>query len=109
VSEHPPPDDLPAAPEGPTPRRKAEASRQWLRRHEDRLWWLHSAWALAFGVGVMWLGARDFRYLRLAFAQVAFIWVTSLLLPRVARWATLGPTGRGRLRLVINYFQKNFY
>jgi hypothetical protein len=86
-----------------------EASRQWLHRHEDRLWWLHSAWALAFGVGVMWLGARDFRYLRLAFAQVAFIWVTSLLLPRVARWAHLGPTGLGRVRLVVNYFHKNFY
>jgi hypothetical protein len=85
------------------------APRQWLRRHEDRLWWLHSVWALAFGVGVMWLGARDFRYLRLAFAQVAFIWVTSLLLPRVAARARLGPVALGRVRLVVNYFHKNFY
>jgi hypothetical protein len=85
------------------------ASRRWLERHEDRLWWLHSAWALVFGVGVMWLGARDFRYLRLAFAQVAFIWVTSLLLPRVAARARLGPVALGRVRLVVNYFHKNFY
>jgi hypothetical protein len=57
----------------------------------------------------MWLGARDFRYLRLAFAQVAFIWATSLLLPRVAHRARLGPAALGRVRLVLNYFHKNFY
>ena len=109
MSERQSPGEPVLPPQAPSRRARAQAGREWLRRHENRLWWLHSTWALAFGVGVMWLGARNFRYLRLAFAQVAFIWVTSLLLPHVARRARLGPTALGRVRLVVNYFNKNFY
>jgi len=81
----------------------------WLHRHETTLWWLHSVWALAFGVGVMWLGARNFTYLRVAIVHVVFIWATSLVLPWVLRSARLSPVWRGRVSLVVNYLNKNFY
>lgn len=82
---------------------------EWLTRHETQLWWLHSLWALAFGIGVMWLGARNFAYLRLAILHVAFIWVTSMALPFIVRGGSLSAVWRSRAKLVINYFNKNFY
>jgi len=104
---------LAALPEAPAPASAAPGrcsrAHQWVLRHETVLWWVHSAWALVFGIGMMWLGARDFRYLRLAFVQVGFIWVSSLLLPRLARSPRLGPGVRERARQLVNYFNRNFY
>jgi hypothetical protein len=81
----------------------------WGRIHEGALWWLHSAWALAWGVVFMWLGTRQFAWLRVAFVYIGFIWLTSLLLPVLAGWGRMTPR-RGRwLRLAINYVNKNFY
>jgi len=81
----------------------------WLVRHERVLWTLHSLWALALGIFVMWLGSRHFAWLRVTLFYIGFLWVTSLFVPalvdepgRPSRW-------RGRLRLAINYFHKNFY
>jgi hypothetical protein len=81
----------------------------WLMAHETQLWWLHSLWALAFGIGVMWLGSRHFAYLRIAILHVAFIWVTSMALPYIVRGGSLSRVWRTRAQLVINYFNKNFY
>jgi hypothetical protein len=115
TAEHARADEAPP-PEGPLPSRGASGwrtrgrkVRAWLHAHESLLWWLHSVWALAFGIGVMWLGARNFTYLRVAILHVSFIWATSLVLPFVLRSARLSPTWRGRVRLVVNYFNKNFY
>jgi hypothetical protein len=99
----PPSDDVPRW------RRWMRAAWAWLHRHEGLLWWLHSVWALAFGIGVMWLGSRNFTYLRVAILHVSFIWATSLVLPWVLRSSWLSPTWRGRVRLGVNYFNKNFY
>jgi hypothetical protein len=81
----------------------------WLELHETQLWWLHSLWALAFGIGVMWLGSRNFAYLRIAILHVAFIWITSMALPFIVRSGSLSRPWRMRVQLVINYFNKNFY
>ncbi len=81
----------------------------WLHAHQTLLWWLHSVWALAFGVGVMWLGSRNFTYLRVAIFHVTFIWATSFLFPWIVRSTWLSPTWRLRVQLAINYFNKNFY
>jgi hypothetical protein len=81
----------------------------WLAAHETQLWWLHSLWALAFGIGVMWLGARNFAYLRLAIIHVAFIWVTSMALPFIIRGGAFSKVWRTRAQLAINYINKNFY
>jgi hypothetical protein len=80
-----------------------------LDRHQDKLWWFHSSYSLLLGIGVMWLGARHFAYLRLAVFHIAFIWLSSLALPFLVRQRRITPVWRGRLRLLINYFQRNFY
>jgi hypothetical protein len=77
--------------------------------HGDTLWWAHSAYALLLGVVVMWLGSRHFAYLRIVIFHIAFIWISSLFLPAAAGLRRLSPVWQGRLRLVVNYFNKNFY
>lgn len=80
-----------------------------LTRHQDKLWWFHSSYSLLLGAAVAWLGARHFTYLRVAVFHVAFIWLSSLALPSLSRWQRLPEHWRRRLRLLINYFQRNFY
>jgi len=80
-----------------------------LNRHQDKLWWFHSSYSLLLGVGVMWLGTKNYAYLRLAVFHIAFIWLSSLALPLLARLQRLPEDWRHRLRLLINYFQRNFY
>jgi len=75
------PEDEPARPAAWCTRGRAALG--WLHEHETVLWWVHSAWALALGIGVMWLGSRNFAVLRVAFYQIGFIWLTSLALPFV--------------------------
>ena len=93
----------------PMPRAVWQRVSGWLAVHETQLWWLHSLWALAFGIGVMWLGSRNFAYLRIALIHVAFIWITSMALPYIVRSGSLSQAWRMRAQLVINYFAKNFY
>ncbi len=82
---------------------------RFLRSQENLLGWLHSIWALLCGLGVMWLGSRDFTYLRVIVFHIGFIWLSSLFLPVFlhSRWCP--PPWRERVRLLINYFNKNFY
>jgi hypothetical protein len=80
-----------------------------LARHERLLWTLHSLWALALGIFVMWLGARHYAWLRVTLFYIAFLWVTSLFVPALVDEPGGATRWRGRLRLVINYFHKNFY
>ena len=80
-----------------------------LRRHERMLWGLHSLWALALGIGVMWMGARHYAWLRVTLFYIAFLWATSLFVPALVDRPGTNRRWRGRLRLVINYFSKNFY
>ena len=48
----------------------------WFHRHQEILWWLHSLYALILGIGMMWLGARKFAYLRIAIFYISFIWLS---------------------------------
>jgi len=81
----------------------------WFQRHQDKLWWLHSGYALLLGVGIMWLGARNYNYLRVTVLHLGFIWLSSLFLPTLMSHPRLSERWAGRLRLFINYFNKNFY
>ena len=85
------------------------ALKDFIGRHRNLLWWLHSAYAFALGIFVMWLGSRRFAYLRIVVFDIAFIWITSLFLPTIANSPRLPAKWQGRVRLVINYFNKNFY
>jgi hypothetical protein len=80
-----------------------------LDRHDRLLWGLHSSWALGLGVVVMWAGARNYAWLRVTIFYIAFLWVSSLFVPALVDRPGTGTRWRGRLRLVINYFTKNFY
>lgn len=57
----------------------------------------------------MWLGARNFEYLRVAVLHVVFIWATSFVLPWVVDSSRVSTPWRRRIALVVNYFNKNFY
>ncbi|WP_291987151.1 DUF5924 family protein [Luteitalea sp.] len=91
------------------PRELWTGAYEWMTHHETQLWWIHSLWALAFGIGVMWLGARNFAYLRIAILHVVFIWATSMALPYIVRSGSLSRPWRTRVQLVVNYLNKNFY
>jgi len=80
-----------------------------LDRHDRLLWGLHSMWALALGVVVMWAGARNYAWLRVTIFHIAFLWVACLFVPALVDRPGAGTRWRRRLRLVINYFTKNFY
>ena len=81
----------------------------WLRQHEKQLWWLHSLYALLLGIGIMWLGNRNYAFLRVTVFHVSFIWLSSLALRSIMESSRLSPRWSGRIRVVINYFNKNFY
>ncbi len=80
-----------------------------IKGKETLLWWMHSAWALLFGLGVMWLGSKNFVYLRIIIFHISFIWLSSLFLPVLLNLSWFSPLWRERIRLVINYFNRNFY
>jgi len=81
----------------------------WLQRHKGKLWWLHSIYALLFGVGIMWLGTRNYNFLRVTVFHVGFIWLSSLYLPRLLNQPWVSALWAERLRLLVNYFNKNLY
>ncbi len=73
------------------------------------MWWLHSLYALALGVGFMWVGSRHHTFLRIAAFHILFIWTTSLLLVRVTPARQAAHAWWSWIRLAINYVNKNFY
>jgi hypothetical protein len=81
----------------------------WFQRHKEKLWWLHSGYALLLGVGIMWLGTRNYNYLRVTVFHLSFIWLSSFFLPKLLRQPWLPARWAVRLRLVVNYFNKNLY
>jgi hypothetical protein len=88
---------------------RLHAWRDFATRHEGLLWWLHSLYALGLGVILMWLGARNFVWLRLAAVHIVVIWSASLALANVIERPGHDTVWWNRLRLVINYVTKNFY
>jgi heme/copper-type cytochrome/quinol oxidase subunit 4 len=78
-------------------------------RHETLLWWVHSLYALALGVTLMWLGARHFTWLRVAAFHILAIWTCSLLLANYVDRPDHTSNWWTRARVAINYVTKNFY
>jgi hypothetical protein len=91
------------------PPRFVSTALAFVHAHELLLWCLHSLWALALGVVVMWAGARNYALIRYTILYIAFLWVASLFVPDLVDPPGQQTRWRGRLRLVINYFSKNFY
>jgi hypothetical protein len=61
---------------------------------------------LILGIGILALGRRNFAYLRIAVFHISFIWLSSLLLPKLLKLRALPPQWAPRLRLVVNFFNK---
>jgi hypothetical protein len=91
------------------PPRFVSSAIAFVHEHELLLWCLHSLWALALGIVVMWAGARNYAWIRYTILYIAFLWVASLFVPDLVDPPGGPSKWRGRLRLVINYFSKNFY
>ncbi len=92
-------------PTGPVPRRW----KQWAQR----AWWLHSAWALLFGCGVMIFARKGLEYAD----TILMVLMVSWLAMFVAFRTIVGPANRSPhermakrgVRLVTNYFIKQLY
>lgn len=82
---------------------------RWFQRHKEKLWWIHSGYALLLGIGVMWLGAREFAFLRVAVIHVFAIWLLSLFLPSLIRHPRLAPHWAPRITFLANFLSKNLY
>jgi hypothetical protein len=82
---------------------------EWLHLHEEKLWWLHSFYALILGIAIMWLGKRNFSYLRLVVFHISFIWLSSLFSSNLLNHRRFPGRWAPRLRLVVNFFNKNLY
>lgn len=57
----------------------------------------------------MWLGNRNFAFLRVAVFHLGFIWLSSLLLPKLLDHPRLPARWAPRVRLAVNFFNKNLY
>lgn len=82
---------------------------RWFHLHKEKLWWLHSFYALILGIGIMWLGSKNFAYLRVTVFYISFIWLSSLFLPKLLSHPRLTQLWRRRIHLLINFFNQNLY
>jgi hypothetical protein len=96
------------------PMRPATRARRFLREHGHKLWWLHSAYALALGAGVVAFARHGFDHARWLAVSLVLAWLLVVLLFRlfgsgdVRAFET--PEGKIRLRFyVMTYALKNLY
>ena len=61
------------------------------------------------GIGVMWLGKRNFAFVRVAVIHLSFIWLSSLILPKLFNHPRLSQRWVPTVQLLVNFFNKNFY
>ena len=95
--------------------RLSTRARRLLRDHGHKLWWLHSAYALALGAGVVTFAQRGFDHARWLAISLGFAWLLVVLLFRVFEsggqsGAFEAPSTKARVRFyVMTYALKNLY
>ncbi len=107
ASPHPPPDGTPPPRRGPIAR-----TRQWLRAHHGKLFWLHSAYALSLGVWVSVSAAKGLSYARYLVLLLLGAWLLVFVIFRffgAGRDQRLDSTGRKLSFLALNYVLRNAY
>jgi hypothetical protein len=103
----------PSAP--PPPMRPATRVRRFLRDHGRKLWWLHSAYALALGMGVLAFAQRGFDHARWLAVSLGLAWLLVVLLFRLFEpggQARAFDTSDAKTRVrfyVMTYALKNLY
>lgn len=92
-----------------------DLARGFLKRHGKKLWWLHSAYALALGVGVVLVAQRGFERARWLAVSLGLAWLVLLLFFRLfgsgreQQSVDLAPT-KAKIRFyVMTYALKNLY
>src|ERR1700733_13202323 len=98
---------------GPSMRLTTRA-RRFLREHGRKLWWLHSAYALALGAGVVAFARKGFEHARWLAVSLGLAWLLVVLVFRVfAEGGARRPFDEGaktRVRFyVMTYALKNLY
>ncbi len=94
--------------------RLATRARRFLQNHGRKLWWLHSAYALALGAGVVAFARKGFEHARWLAVSLGLAWLLVVLLFRVfaaggARRA-FDEDPKTRVRFyVMTYALKNLY
>jgi hypothetical protein len=96
--------------------RRIAGARAWLRKHGRRLWWLHSAYALALGLAVVFFAQKGFEQARWLSVSLPVAWLVAVLFFRIvrARAPWLGDPERAatgeKIRFyVMTYVLKNLY
>jgi hypothetical protein len=106
-----------AEPADSAPARAARLARRFFRDHGRKLWWLHSAYALALGMGVVAFAQQGFQHARWLAVSLGLTWLLVVLFFRA--FATGGRTPaeavhaadpKVRVRFfVMTYALKNLY
>lgn len=90
-----------------------DRGRAFLRTHGRKLWWLHSAYALALGVGVVAFAQKGFDHARWLAASVSAAWLLVVVFFRVfgeRRERSVETGARARVGFfVMTYALKNLY
>jgi hypothetical protein len=92
-----------------------ERARRFFRDHGRKMWWLHSAYALALGVGVVAFAQKGLEHARWLAVTIVAAWMLVIVFFRVhgsgARQASLEAAGsKTRFRFfVMTYVLKNLY
>ena len=107
----------PAAPRevAPVPLALRDKARAFLARHGKKLWWLHSAYALCLGTGVVLFAQKGFQQARLLAISAGGAWLLVLLFFRLhgsgkAQASLEGAETKTKLRFyALTYALKNLY
>lgn len=83
-------------------------AKELLEKHHDKLWWAHSIYALALGVGVVILAHRKFHLVKLLILALFGIWIGLLIFNRYLAGVEGGTKIKG-VKVVFNYIMKNLY
>ncbi len=89
--------------------------RRFLKKHERKLWWVHTSYALALGISVVVFANKGFAHARWLIASLGAVWLLLVLFfrffgsgAREQRFATAEKKSRIGF-LVMNYVLKNLY
>jgi hypothetical protein len=99
------------------PMRLTTRARRFLRDHGPKLWWLHSAYALALGAGVVAFAHKGFEHARWLAVSLGLAWMLVVLVFRLFHTSGAGELrayesadAKTRMRFyVMTYALKNLY
>jgi hypothetical protein len=109
---------IPPPPPSTIPRTRYEEvrdlTREFLQRHEQKLWWLHTAWALSLGAFVATFAQKGFERARFLTISLGFSWLLVVLFFRFfgtgsrQDFITAWPGARRRF-FIMSYLMKNLF